>query len=327
MKRVSVVVWALGFCVLIAGIAAATPIEIAQEAFDLRLAGKVDEAVGLLEEGVVADSTQAILFYELSRAKLFLMDFEGMQEAIEKAVALEPANADYHYFAGLASSFSLINAAHHDQQDQMKHFGDKTISELEAAVRCNPDHLEARCTLVQRITALAEDMGWDTKAAEEHARILEAKDPIQGAKARSYLAAEGQGADLWEKVIRDHPDQWRAWYEAGDGFLDAGNPDRASECLDKALEMNPQRFYPLLRLATVFAMERDWDRAEAIIRRYISLDPPLPLLAFAWGQLGQIEKQRGNVAAGEELISKAMEMDPHLWRTFMPPTEEIFTRP
>jgi tetratricopeptide (TPR) repeat protein len=339
--RIRVLLWGLGLCALSVGLADASSLEVAQAAFDLRMVGKVDEAVQRLEEGLAADSTQAILFYELSRARLSLMDIEGMQEAVDEAVTLEPENADYHYFAGLASTYSLINAAHHEQQEMMKHFGERTIGELEAALRCNPDHREARCTLVQRISAMAEDMGWDAARAEEHTRILEKADPVMGARARSNLIPESQQADLWEKVIREHPDQPSAWYEAGGGFLNAslaaqqggvpspdlGHLNRASECIDKAIEMNPQRFYILLQLSTAFAMAREWDRAQSIIQRYISLNPPLPLKAYAVARLGQIKQQRGDVSGGTELMSKAMEMDPHLWRGFMPPPEEILSRP
>ena len=341
MKALLVLIGVMGFCVPTAFAADAAQTGIAQEAFDLRLSGKVDEAVQRLEAGLAADSTQAALFYELSRARLFLMDFKGMQEAVEKAVALAPDSADYHHFAGQCCAYSLIDAAHHNQQEQIRRFAERAIEELEAALRCDPDHHEARYTLVQMTMAMAGDMGWETKTAEEHARILEEKDPVMGARARASILPAGERAGLWEKVIREHPDQWNAWYESGAGLIDAwsatqdGAPgtadkamlDRAAVCIDKALEMNPRRSYILLRLVTAFAMARDWDRATAITQRYLTLDPPVALKAFATARLGQIKLQSGDSAGGKDLMSKAMEMDPHLWRGFMPPPEEIFTRP
>jgi tetratricopeptide (TPR) repeat protein len=327
MKRIPALIWRLGLSVLAVGVLGAAPTDIAQEAFDLRLAGKDDEAVQRLEEGLAADSTQAILFYELSRTRMFLLDIEGMQEAIERAVALAPDNSGYHHFAGMASGFSVINAAHHQQQEQMAHFAQMAFDELEAAIRCDPANDEARCLLVELIAGMAEDMGWDLEKAEEQAGVLEAKDPVWGAKARACLVSEDQKAELWEKVVREHSDRWQAWYEAGGGFIELGKPDRAAECIDRALEMNPQTSEILLRLATSFAMTEDWDKARATTRRYIDLDPPLPLLAFAWARLGQIEERSGNPASGQELMDKALAMDPHLWRGFMPPPKEIFTRP
>ena len=325
MNKLLVLVCFLGLDVSAACAAAGTPTAIAREAFDLRLSGKVDEAVERLETGLAADSTQAVLHYELSRAKMFLMDFEGMQASIERAVALAPDNADYHYFAGLASAYSLINAAHKGQKEQMERFAAMDLDELEAALRCNPDHHDARCLLVQQIVSLAAETGVDQNRAEEHTRILEAKDPVMGAKARANLVPKDQRADLWETMVREHPDQWSAWYEGGAGFIDEGKLDRA--CIEKALEMNPQRDYILLRLGTAFAMAEDWGRAEGMTRRYLALDPPVPLMAWATARLGQIKQQSGDPASGIELMNKAMAMDPHLWRGFMPPPEAIFTLP
>ncbi len=327
MSKLLVLAWILALGPQASLAADPAPAEIAREAFDLRLAGEVDEAVRRLEAGLAADSTQAALLYELSRTRMFLMDFEGMQAAIEKAVAFAPDNADYHYFAGLATAYSLINAAHQGQEEQMRQFAGKIIDELESAVRCDPDHHEARCLLVQQILVMAEDMGWDVGRAENHARILEGKDPVMGARARSNLIPQDQRAPLWEDVVREHSDRSLAWYEGGSGFIDAGNLVRAAECIDKALAMNPRRFDILLRLSTAYAMTGDWDRAEAVVHRFIGMTPPLPLEAFAWAWLGQIAQQRGNRAEGGELMSKAAAMDPHLWRGFMPPPEVIFVRP
>jgi tetratricopeptide (TPR) repeat protein len=304
-----------------------TPVGIAREAFDLRLAGEVDEAVRRLEAGLAADSTQAALLYELSRTRMFLMDFAGMQSAVGKAVALAPDNADYHYFAGMATAYSLINAAHQGREEQMKQFAGRIIEELESALRCDPDHHEARCMLVQQFSVMAEDMGWDMARAEEHVRILEGKDPVMGAKARANLTPEDQKALLWERVVAENAGRSLAWYEGGVGFFGVGNMDRAAECVDKALAMDPERNDILLGLSTAFAMAGDLDRAGALVRRYLEMGPPLPLKAFALARLGQLEQRKGNLPEGEKLVNEAMVMDPHLWRGFMPPPSVIFVRP
>ncbi|MDO9171033.1 MAG: tetratricopeptide repeat protein [bacterium] len=106
-----------------------------------------------------------------------------------------------------------------------------------------------------------------------------------------------------------------------------GNLDRAAECVDKALAMDPGRNDILLGLSTAFVMAGNLDRAEALVRRYLEMDPPLPLKAFAWARLGQLEQRQGNLPEGEKLMNAAAAMDPHLWRGFMPPPAEIFTRP
>lgn len=312
-------------CLLVGGLGFTEPADKAEEAFQLRMQAKTDEALQLLEEDLGVNPGNALSFFEMFRTKFYLLDFEGMSDAIGKAVEIEPDNAEYHYFAGMAAAYSLIDAAHHEDRDRMMECGRRAISELEASVRVDPDLHAARCFLVQQLTVLEPELGLDASAAEEHVRVLEEKDPVMGAKARSNLIDEAWKRELWEDILAVHGDEAPACYEAGSAFIDLGDLPRAVECIDKALELDPDRFYILLRLAVAYAMKNEWDQARAVTERYIRLDPPVPLKAYANFYLGQISKRTGKPAEGKELMEKAVAMDPHVWQTFMPPPEELFT--
>ena len=244
-----------------------------------------------------------------------------------KAVEIEPDNARYHYFAGMAAAYSLIDAAHHNDRDKMMECGLRTIFELEASVRVDPDLHDARCFLVQQLTVLEPELGLDSSGAEEHVRVLEEKDPVMGAKARSNLIDEAWKRELWEDILAEHGDEAPACYEAGSAFIDLGDLPRAVECIDKAINLDPDRFHILPRLAVAYAMKKDWVQARAVTERYIRLDPPIPLKAYAFFSLGQISKRTGKPTEGKKLIEKAVAMDPHVWKTFMAPPEELFTGP
>ncbi len=315
-------------CLLAAGLGFTEPADRAEEAFQLRMQARTDEALQLLEKDLAANPRNARSLFEMSRTKLYLMDFDGMSEAIGKAVEIEPENAAYHHFAGLFTAYSLIDAAHHNDEEKMRECGQRVISELEAAVRVDPDLHDARCLLVQQLTdGVGPELGLDASAAEEHVRVLEEKDPVMGAKARSNLLDDAWKRELWEDILAEHGDEALACYEAGFAFIDLGDLPRAADCIDKAIKLDPARYYILLRLGTAYAIEKEWDRAREVIERYIRLNPPVPLKAFAFWYLGQIGKRSGKPAEGRKFMDKAVAMDAHLWKTFMPPPEVLFTKP
>jgi tetratricopeptide (TPR) repeat protein len=172
---------------------------------------------------------------------------------------------------------------------------------------------------------LAANMGGDPSRAEEHTKFLEEKDPICGARARSALISEKKTMDLWEKILEEHQDVARAHAEAARIFIPLGEIERARNCVDKALEIDRESNYILLNLATAYASAKQWKKAKDTIERYLEYDPPVALKAFAYARLGLIERGMGNEEKGEELLKRAREMDRHVWITFMPPPEEIFT--
>jgi tetratricopeptide (TPR) repeat protein len=327
MKLDRIIGMAAAACLLAAGLGFAEPGETAEKAFRLRMQGKTDEALELLEEDIAANPSHAGSHYELSRVKFYLRDFDGTQAAIGKAVEIDPNNANYHYFAGLAAAYGVVDAAHHDDQDKMKEYGLRAISELEDALRIEPGLDQARCFLVQQLSVMGPELGLETPGAEEHVRFLEEKDPVMGAKARSNLIDDQQKKELWEKILAEHGESAVACYEVGSAFIDLNEIDRAADCIDKAIALEPDRYYILLRLATAYAMKDDWDKAQALAERYLGLDPPVPLQAYASGYLAQIHRHGGRQDLGTEFMAKALALDPHVWQTVMPPPEELFTSP
>ena len=331
MKNRTLPSWIAGGAILLLVVATATAAEnpntIAEKAYELRLAGQVEEAVQLLEDGLSEQPQAAVLHYEMARAKLYLFDFPAMQREAEAAALDEPENPKYHYFAALASCYSLIDAAHHQDEERMKTFSRQAIDELEAALASDPDYHQARFMLVQLSVEMARDEGVKVEDTEPHVRLLEEKDPILGAKARCCLVDEKEKKKIWDKILTDYPEDPRALFEAAEGLIEVGDLERASECLEKAIQKNKENCYGLLRLGLAYTMQEDWDRAMGLTQRYLLLEPPVALKAFAMDRLGRIHSRMGDEAKSRELIQKARELDPHVWQTFMPPPQEIFVSP
>lgn len=307
------------------GAAAGEPAAIAAKAYELRMAGQVDQAVDLLESSLAEAPGSAILSYELARARLMLLDFDGMHQAAEAAVNQDPGNGDYRYFAAIAALYSLIDAAHHGDEPRMKILGRDALAHLRTILETDPDHHEARVLLVQQLLETAPQLGLDAGDPEEHVCVLEARAPILGAKARCCLVEEARQKEIWAKVLADHPDDCRAQEEAAEGLIQLGELDEAAKCLERAMALDHRSCYGLLRLSLAYAMQEDWDRAIAVTQRYLETEPPLALKAFAVGRLGMIQHRMGDRDRGRELMEEARALDPHVWQTVMPPPREIFT--
>jgi len=314
--------------VLVVGLQASAgdpPEIIAAEAFELRMVGQVEPALRMLQAGLEAHPEAAVLYYELARTKLFLLDIPGMREAAETAVRFAPENSDYRYFAALASGYALIDAAHHQDQELMTAMGDQIVNHLETILETDPDNHAARCLLVQQSVEMASEVGVEVGDPEGHVALLEKADPVLGAKARCCLVDEAEQKEIWHKILAENPEDCRALMEAADGLITAGELDLAAECLDKAIGKEREACYGLLRLGLAFALQEDWERAEALTEQYLALNPPLPLKAYATGRMGMIQSRMGDQDAGHEWMAKARAIDPHVWQTVMPPPREIFT--
>lgn len=305
--------------------AAGDPEATAAKAFELRMAGGVDDAVKLLETALNEDPQEGVLHYELSRSRLFLLDIAGMHEAAEAAVRHEPDNNDFRYFAAMASAYALIDAAHHGDKEKMRELGAGVIDHLEAILRANPHDHRARWFLVQQSTEMAPEVGLEVASPEEHVRLLEKEDPIWGAKARCLLVDEKEQLKIWNGILSGFPEDHRALTEAAEGLIMAGDLELASKCLDKAIEKDPESNYGLLQLGLAYAMREEWDQALGVTQRYLDSDPPIALKAFAIGRMGMIHHRKGEAERGRELMSEARKLDPHVWQTVMPPPKEIFT--
>lgn len=307
--------------------AADDPGAIAARAFELRMAGQVDEAVAFLESGCGDHAQAGVLHYELARARLQLLDIGGMREAARGAVAAEPGNSEYRYLAAMAALYSLIEAAHHGDRDRMKELGREAMDQLETILATDPDYHEARFLLVQQSVETAPELGLEVGDTESHVTLLEEKDPILGAKARCCLVDENEQRKIWERILADDPEDCRALVEAAEGLIMIGDLDRAEACLDKAMQMDKESSYGLLGLGLAYFMRQDWDRAMVLTQRYLDTDPPVALKAYAVGRMGMIHLRRGDRDRARELMSEARALDPHVWQTTMPPPKEIFAPP
>ena len=173
-------------------------VNIAMEAFELRIAGRVDEAMVLVEKAVAANPGNGPAQFELARVHFCTtMDSVGRtegtlkqkqkamkaklrlaQRAIEKAIKADPANPLYHYWAGKIGTYLTVYDAHFiTTMPAVPIRSINFIKSYEKAIMLKPDFYRARHELIGLYERLPWYCGGNKSKAKEHAKKLEQLEP------------------------------------------------------------------------------------------------------------------------------------------------------
>ena len=107
-------------------------LDVVMRAFELRMARKADEAMGLLEKAVCENPENSPAQFELARLhfsttmdsvseyegslrqkqKMMKKKLETAQKAIKLAIKPDPANPRYHYWAGKIGTYLTVYDSH-----------------------------------------------------------------------------------------------------------------------------------------------------------------------------------------------------------------------
>jgi len=317
----------------------------AMKAFELRMAGKADEAKGLLEKALAENPEEATGYYELARTKFHMAlgnpgkniadMFGDAQKSIDRAVQLDPKNVTYASFAGknnfMQAYYGLMTGG------QPKEKLAKAIGAFESALKLKPDHHQAALYLVELYSRFPEEAGGDKSKAEQYARRLEGTDSVFGAKARSMLLPEDvDRIDYWQKVLKKHEGNENVIEELGKAYLRADKVDRAVSCFEKAIEINPEKnslFLDLSIYHTFRAMRAGDDEkslqasiasGDAAIARYIDSESIQPMLAYALGVRSKYKSHSGDKEQGQALFKQAETLDSYFSKATGAPDPDLF---
>lgn len=309
--------------------------DAAQKAYELRMGGDADAAEQLLEKALAQDPEDARAWFELARVGFHQggknQDLDGAQAAIEKATALDERNVRYLCLAGRIATLNFILKHHAGQTDQYRPQMDKAIAALERAVALDPDCHEARGLLVSCYGNNPPDLGGDRKRALAHVEALEARSPIDGARARCELERKSAKERIasWTALAGEHDDDARLHENLALELARAGHVAPANQHVARALELDPARPQVILEVGLALAFEKRLEAATEFLVRYEHFDPPPPrsLQAYARMLIGRIQKMSGDEEGAQDSLARARELDPYCWPTMRPPAEQIFTAP
>ncbi|MFH1936586.1 MAG: hypothetical protein ABIK52_03360, partial [Bacteroidota bacterium] len=290
------------------------------------------------------DSTNAMAWYERSRAKKYMLTGGGnvsMDEIlsdIDNATLYDPENVIYAYEKAM-DSFLNAYMAMHREPEKVKERIMLTCNQYENVLTLKPDYPEAMLYLVEIYGLLPPEMGGDSVKATTYAAKLKEMDPYFGAKATLDLAPEETDqVAFWKEYQAIHGDTPDVLKEIGIACLYQDDPENAKHYFSKAIEMDSSKQILLLDLARYFmtGVMQNKDLADSLlpisalyVKQYLASDPApvIPLQAYATGMLVKTEMFTGHKEEAEALMEKAKSLDPYFSRAFGIPGPSIFEPP
>ncbi|MGA8312068.1 MAG: tetratricopeptide repeat protein [Terriglobales bacterium] len=217
----------------------------------LLAAGRVDDAITTLRSKINASPSDAEAYNLLCRAYFSMGNWDRGISACEKAIALDPNNSRYHMWMGRiygekANDVIFFKAAS---------LAGKVRNEFEAAVRLDPNNVDARSDLGEFYLEAPGIVGGGRDKAEAQARALAALDPAKAHYLYGRIAEKRKDPAAAEK-------EYRAAIEASHG---------------SALTW--------FNLALFFRHQQRWDDMEGAIQHAVSAQVDRPEIIMESGEV------------------------------------------
>lgn len=240
-------------------------------------------------------------------------DHQKAADLYEKAVALEPKNADYHYVLGAAYGELARRAGMLKQASLAK----KTRIELETAVALDPAHTSARLALITFYLLAPGFMGGGEDKAFAQAAEIRRRDPLDGHRAFARIYIHQKKMDLARKeyldAVRENPNSARAHYMLGGAYLNDKNWAASLRELDTALKLDAAFMPTYFRFGQLSALSKsNYARGEEMLRKYLAHKPGReePGLGGAWYWLGQLQEKQGKKSDARTSYANALKLAP-----------------
>lgn len=248
-------------------------------ALQLAQAGRYPEARERLEKLVAQEPANPAAWHHLGlvwRARHDDQAYAEAAKAQEKAVELEPNNADYQAEYGrtlmeMASRTRSLSAA------------TKGRDAAERAVALNPGHLDAREGLFQFYSRAPFLAGGSTKKAETQLAEIRRRDPDRAATLE--ILAKANAKDFNE----------------------------AFRLCDQLLAKNEANYTVLYQFGrTASVSGRQIERGLACLRKALTLDPPsstAPTHSHVLFRIGDLEEKSGHRELARQAYTEAVRLD------------------
>jgi tetratricopeptide (TPR) repeat protein len=302
-RKVSVVLW-LVLAGTLASFAAA-----GSSAEKLLAAGRVDDAIVVLQEQIHHTPADGESYNLLCRAYLPLSSWDAAIAACQKAVSLEPDNSFYHLwlgraYGGKADHTSFLSAAG---------LAKKVRAEFETAVRLNPRNLEARADLVDFYTEAPGIVGGGKDKAEAQAQELGALDPAQGTLAKARLAEKNEGLEVAEKqyraAVQISGGRPGTWLNLAQFYRRRGRLTEMQDAIEHAVAAPGSQHVLMPAAEVLIRTKRDLPVAADLLRRYLANETVEDAPAFkAHYLLGTLLQAQGNKPAAAQEYRAALSL-------------------
>ncbi len=310
------------------------------EAFKLRMNGKVDEAKAQLDQVLANDSTCALAYYELARTKHHMMlggsghKPEDILSTIEKAVKYDPNNVIY---ANYHANICFLNA--YASEEKASEYAMKACSAYETVVKLKPDYKEAYLYLVEFYGLLPAEMGGNKAKAEIYAKKLVEIDDILAAKAQAVLMPDSADkVAFWTDILDNQPKSAEVNEELGKAYIYVDDVENGIKYFEKALTLNPENNLPQLNIARVYVMrlmqnkgdkEKNLELATEAFNKFLIENPGAinPLQAYTKGWIAKVKGFTGDAEGSKKIMAEAKALDPYFSMAFGTPPLNLYNPP
>jgi tetratricopeptide (TPR) repeat protein len=270
----------------------------------LLAAGRVDDAITSLRSKISASPSVAESHNLLCRAYFSMGDWDHGISACEKAVALDPNNSRYHMWLGRiygekADAVNFFSAAS---------LAGKVRNEFEAAVRSNPDDVDARSDLGEFYLEAPGIVGGGRDKAEAQAKALATLDPAKAhwlngriaEKKKDLVAAENE----YRAAIEAAHGSALTWFNLALFYRHQQRWDDMEEAINHAVSAQLDRPEILMESGEVLLRSgRNFPAAVRFLRRYLALSSKVeeaPAFKAHYLLGTALEKQGDKQAAAQE---------------------------
>jgi Flp pilus assembly protein TadD len=212
--------------------------------------------------------------YELMGRDYYMQaDYKRATEALEKAFAMEPANAEYALWLGRAWG----RRAETSSPFTAPTYASKARQNFEKSVQLNPMNLEAQSDLFEYYLEAPGFLGGGLDKAQATARRMTQISPADGQWAEAKLAEkhkESRSAEAHlRRAVELAPQQVGKIIELARFLTKQGRFQEADQSFERAEKVAPNSPRVVFaRASTYVEVHHNLDVAQELLKRYISMD-------------------------------------------------------
>jgi tetratricopeptide (TPR) repeat protein len=265
-----------------------------------------------------AAAESAAQFFVRAKALLARGDAAHASPLFERAAAMEPKNAAYHYWFARSMTAEAKKTAN---AVRLMGIGWSVGSELEAAVRLDPTNDDARLDLIRYYVITPRVLGGSASKAALQAAELAKRDAALGAFANGYIAYRAKDYELGRTKLKEAANapsvRTRVLALTWLGYLsqETQKYDAAFDAFETILKIDPAATPALYELGrtSVFSGQR-MERGEAALKAYLATTPKPdePTLAEAHMRLAKLYERGGRKDEAAREVTIARKLDPEV---------------
>ena len=267
-----------------------------KDGMELYRSGKFVEAKSVLENIVKQDDENAEAHYWLGLVDLNRRyadrDFDEAADQMERAVELNPNNADYQFALGGAYGEKAQNSG----LIKKAILAPKIKKAFLRAVELNPKHIQARVALAQYYFMAPSIMGGDEEEGWKQLDEVMKMDEFQGRVLKMVFLERNkknsEAEDEVKKLVSSRPKDWRGWKNYGYFCVRAKRYDEAIAHFGKYVALRPDTADSFESLAEAQIAKGDNDGAITNLRKSLFIDKTFVPAIYYLGEAYQAKGQK-----------------------------------